>query len=154
MRKAAMVLSLFCLAACGGAEEDGMSETRDRADAATAAAPAIADFAGTWNSTVVLEGTADPVPAVLNSSPDGTAWTLNLQGRDPISATVSMSGDSLITVSEPYPSVLRDGVTVTVRTAAVMRDGDLVGKVMATYQTPDGNEVVNGTIRGTRGGGS
>jgi len=133
-----MLLSLLLLAACGDGQEDAMSDGGDQ-PAAARAAPTVADFVGTWNTTVVLEGTADPVPAVLNSSPDGSAWTLNLQGRDPIAATASMSGDSLVTNSEPYPSILRDGVTVTVRTAGVIRDGDMVGKVVATYQTADGN---------------
>ena len=152
MRKTALLLSLSLLAACGGAEEDSMPATGEARADSPAAAPTVADFIGTWNTTVVLEGTADPVPAVLNSSPDGSAWTMNLQGRDPIPVTASISGDSLVTVSDPYPSILRDGVTVTVRTAGVMRDGDLVGKVLATYRTADGDEVVPGTIRGTRGG--
>jgi len=152
MRKTAMLLSLSLLAACGGAEDDTMPAGGEARADAPAARTAVADFAGTWNTTVVLEGTADPVPAVLNSSPDGSAWTMNLQGRDPIPVTASMSGDSLVTVSDPYPSILRDGVTVTVRTAGVLRDGDLVGKVVATYRTADGDEVVPGTIRGTRGG--
>jgi hypothetical protein len=149
MRKSAVFLSLLLMAACGGAEDDARSGPGGQA--AAAQAPSVADFIGTWNTTVVLEGTANPVPAVLDSSPDGSAWTMNLQGRSPIGMTVSISGDSLVTMSEPYPSILRDGVTVTVRTAGVLRDGDLVGKVLATYHTPDGEELVPGTMRGTRG---
>ena len=150
MRNSAMVLSLLLLTACGGADDGGMAASGD--DTSGAQAPSVEDFIGTWNTTVVLEGTANPVPAVLDSSPDGSAWTLNLQGRSPIDMTVSISGDSLVAVSMPYPSILRDGVTVTVRTAGVLREGDMVGKVLATYQTPDGEELVPGTMRGTRGG--
>lgn len=112
----------------------------------------VEDFAGTWRTTSVIEGTPDPVPSTLQGSADGTEWTMMLEGRDPIALTASMSGDSLVLVSEPYESVLRDGVTVTVRTAGVLEDGRMVGTMTATYRTADGEEVVNGTIEGTRAG--
>jgi len=59
-------------------------------------------------------------------------------------------GDSLIGQSAEYESILRAGVMVTVRTASVMSNGMLMGNLMATYKTPTGEQVVKGTMTGTR----
>jgi hypothetical protein len=61
-----------------------------------------------------------------------------------------MSGDSLVLLSEPYQSILRRNVTVQVRTAVVLVDGSLMGKLIATYNYPDSQQVVAGTLSGTR----
>jgi hypothetical protein len=51
-----------------------------------------------------------------------------------------------------YESVIREGVTVSTRTAAVV-DGDMMmGSLTATYLSADGTELVGGTMEGTRGG--
>lgn len=155
MRIPAIAFTLAILVACAGGDDDAPAMDEEAAPAAETApadaAPTVADFAGTWDAQAMLEGSPDPVSVTLEGSADGSNWMMMLQDRDPIAARTSMSGDSLILVSEPYESVLREGVTVTVRTAAVMQDGGLVGKIVATYQTPDGDEVVNGTIEGSRG---
>ncbi len=75
---------------------------------------------------------------------------MDLEGRDGIPMTVLIMGDSLIAETDEYESILREGVMVTVRTASVLQDGVLVGRLVATYQTPDGAEVVSGTMRATR----
>jgi hypothetical protein len=137
------------LTACGGGED---APAMDEAPATEPAAVTMADFAGTWQNTAMLEGTPDPVSTTLSGSDDGMEWTMTLEGRDPVAMTASMSGDSLVLVSEPYESILRDGVTVTVRTAGTLVDGRMIGSLVATYTTPDGEEVVRGTIEGTRGG--
>jgi hypothetical protein len=81
---------------------------------------------------------------------DPATWTLSLEGRPAIKLNVSIVGDSLVSESEEYESVLRKGVKVTVRSAAVMKDGKMVGNVVATYKTATGTEVVPGTVEGTR----
>jgi hypothetical protein len=75
---------------------------------------------------------------------------MTLDGRDPVPMRVSLVGDSLVLISEPYESILRENVQVQVRTAAVLTDGGLDGKLIATYNSPDGQQVVMGTIRATR----
>lgn len=113
--------------------------------------PTYADFAGTWEGAATMTGTEAPVPLRLTSTPEGGGWRMLLQGRDSIPMQVSLLGDSLVLLSEPYKSVLRDNVTVQVRTSAVLVDGGAIdGKVIATYETPDGQEVVLGTLRATR----
>ena len=75
---------------------------------------------------------------------------MTLEGRPNIPLMVSMMGDSLIGQSAEYESILRAGVMVTVRTASVMQNGMLVGNLKATYKTPQGEQVVNGTMTATK----
>ena len=114
------------------------------------AGPTIADFAGTWDVQSMIPGTEDPVPSTLHGSADASGWTMDLDGRPGIPLTVSMVGDSLVAQTGEFESVLREGVTVQVRTASVMQAGGLVGKLVATYTTADGDEVVNGIMEATR----
>ena len=149
---AATLFTLLLLAACGGAE-DSASAADEAAEAAPemAEAPAIslADFAGTWTFMTTMEGTEDPVPSTIIGSEDGSEWSMTLEGRDPVPMTASMSGDSIVLVSDAFESILREGVIVTVRSAVVPTDGGLAGNMTATYQTPEGEEVVTGSTTGT-----
>ena len=134
---ALLVVALFT--ACGSAEES-----------AEQAGPTLADFAGTWEAMATIEGTEDPVPSTFSGSADGSDWTMTLEGRPDIPMQVSVVGDSLISETAEYESVLREGVMVSVRTATVLSNGMLVGNMVATYKTADGEEIVTGTTRGTR----
>lgn len=148
MRPAVALLTLTLLMACGGAEE---APPPDQPAAAPApAAPSLADFAGTWQGATVFEGRPDTVKSTISGSPDGGTWTLSLEGRPAIPMTASVVGDSLIAESVEYESILRPGVMVTVRTASALQDGRMVGTVRATYKTPQGEEVSNGTMTATR----
>lgn len=139
MRIAVSLLALTLTAACAPKDEAPADSA-----AAAPAAPTIADFAGTWNTSVVLEGTPDTVKSTSMFAADGTG-SLTLEGRPNVPLTLSMSGDSLITQSAEYESILRKGVMVTVRTASVLSNGMMVGTVEATYKTPTGAQVVKGT---------
>jgi hypothetical protein len=146
MRFAVALLAVAALTACAAKEE----ATPDSAAAAAApAAPTVADFAGTWNTVSVLEGTPDSVKSTLTGAADGT-WSMSLEGRPNVPMTVSMSGDSLVATSAEYESVLRKGVMVTVRTAGVKSGDMMMGKLVATYKTPQGEQVVNGTFTSTK----
>jgi hypothetical protein len=152
-RSATSLLFLATMTACGGTKEapaDSVAAAPAMETPAMAAAPTAASFAGTWQLTATLAGVEKPVPSTLTGSPDGATWTISLEGRPNIPATVSMSGDSLVAVTAEYESVLRKGVMVVTRTASVLKDGALVGNMTATYKTPKGDEVVAGTIAGTR----
>ena len=152
MRTAQALVVLALLSACSGTKDDATdSAAADTTAAATAAAaPTLADFAGTWQTTSTLDGAANPVPATITGSADGSTWSLSLEGRPNIPLQASISGDSLVTQSAEYESVLRKGVMVTVRTATVMNGNSMTGNMVATYKTATGTEVVNGTITGTR----
>lgn len=127
--------------ACGPAEEPRLDDEP---------APTLADFAGTWQAAITVPAADDPIPATITGTADPGEWTLDLEGRSGIPLEASVVGDSLITRSAEYESILRPGVMVTVRTAGVLQDGMLMGDVVATYQTEDGEEVVRGTIHATR----
>jgi hypothetical protein len=156
MRTAQVLLTLTLLAGCAGGDTaaDSAAAAESAAAAAAAATPAapartVADFAGTWQTSATLTGVANPVPSTLTINADGTA-SMTLEGRQNIAVTTSISGDSLVTESAEYESVLRKGVMVTTRTAAVMSGNTMNGTIVATYKTPAGPEVVNGTITGTK----
>lgn len=144
MRIAAVLLAAAVVVACAPKEEAPADSV-----AAAPAGPTLMDFAGTWNNKVVLEGTPDTVPSTTTFDASGTA-TMSLEGRPNIPLTVSMSGDSLIAVSGEYESILRKGVMVTVRTASVLHNGMQMGNVEATYKTPEGTQVVKGTMTSTK----
>jgi hypothetical protein len=75
---------------------------------------------------------------------------MSLEGRPAIPVSVSIAGDSLIMQSEEYESILRPGVMVTVRTAAVVHDDTMTGSLVTHYHTSTGEEQVVGTLQGTR----
>jgi hypothetical protein len=98
----------------------------------------------------MLEGQTAPVISTTTGTAAGTDWTMSLEGRPNVPVQPSVIGDSLIIVSSEYESVLRPGVMVTVRTASVLQNGALLGNLVATYRTAEGEQVVTGTITGTR----
>jgi len=149
MRSFVFLLSAFIIVGCAG-EADTDAEMSADSASMTEAPASVADFAGSWQSSVVLEGVADAIPSTLSGSASGTDWTMSLEGRDPVALQVSMSGDSLITQSAEYESILRPGVMTTVRSAVVLEGDTWSGPVVVTYRTPAGDEVVNGMITGTR----
>ena len=152
MRACAVTAScLILLAACGSTDdEQPAAEPGAEAVAEPVASKSIADFAGSWESTARLEGVNEPVPSTMTGSASGDDWTMSLEGRDNIPLEVSMVGDSLIAQSAEYESVLRPGVMVTVRTASVLHGDMLMGNIVATYRTPQGEERVLGTMESRR----
>ena len=152
MRATISLFVLLLITACGGTDDSAPAAEQEMEPAAVAT-PTPADFAGEWQAMAMLEGTPDPVPVVLIGSADGMTWTMTLEDREPMALDVSMSGDSLIMESGQYESVIRDGVMVQIRTATVLEDAQLIGNIIATYSTPDGEQVVPGTIEGTRSDG-
>ncbi len=145
MRAAATLLAFALLAGCAPKEEP-----TPEAAAPAAVAPTLADFAGTWSVTSNLTGVATPVASTLTGTAEPGSWTMSLEGRPNIPLTVSIVGDSLIATSAEYESVLRKGVMVVTRTASVVNNGMMSGNLTATYKKAGGDEVVMGTISGTK----
>lgn len=146
MRRVALVLSLALLPACAPKDE---APAADQAAVQAPAAPTMADFAGNYSVSAII-GT-DTVPSTMMLTADGAGSTMSLEGRANIPLTVSMSGDSVVTQSGEYESVLRKGTMVTVRTAAVRgADGAITGNMVATYKAAGGETMANGTITGTK----
>jgi hypothetical protein len=150
----ALAIAATCvtlLAACTADDEPPAAEPNaEAAERPGVAGMTVADFAGTWQNTARLEGVADPVTSTMSGSASGDDWTMSLEGRDRIPLQVSVAGDSLIGQSAEYESVLRPGVMVTVRTASVLHGDMLMGNMVATYRTPEGEQRVPGSIEGRR----
>lgn len=145
MRLVPAVLVALAVVACAPADQPAVEEAP-----APPPAPTLADFAGTWQNSATLTGVEAPVLSTMTGTEAGTDWTMTLEGRDPVPLQVSIVGDSLITQTGEYESVVRPGVMVSVRTASALHDGMLMGNMVATYKTAAGEEQVTGTIQGSR----
>ena len=116
------------------------------------AAISLGDFAGTWNIRSTLDGSDKAITYDLVATPDGSGWTLNFPGRDPIpTRVVATEGDSIVWEAGPFESAIRKGVQVKVsRVVARLQDGKLVGKTTATYEGQGADSVAHLTLEGTR----
>lgn len=110
----------------------------------------IADFAGDWTGTNQFKGVADTIYSAIHGSASGLDWYMSLAGRDSIPLQVSTRGDSLILLSRKYKSILRKQTVVQVRSAVVLTDSGIVGKLIATYDSPSGQELLTGVVHAVR----
>ena len=134
------------------ATADTVATTADTAAAAPAPAPiTLADVAGKWNlRTVPTGGDTTVVTSVLDAKSTTSGWTITFPGRKPVAEHVTLAGDSLILESDPYPSVLRKGVTVHTTGVLRLRDGNLVGQNTAHYSVKTADSVLVLNTTGTR----
>jgi len=105
---------------------------------------------GTWNATTMM-GPKDSVVAVyvLKVAADGKSATIKFPGRDPIPTRVVVNaGDSIVTETGPYPSILRPGQTVTLlRSVGHYSGNTMTGTFEAKYSNGD---VVKGKSKARR----
>jgi hypothetical protein len=143
MRRVVVVPAILLLLACQGKRE---------AEAPPPPPPArtLADFAGSWESVSRLEGVPDSVVSRFSGPAAETGWLLMVPDRDPIPMRVWIQDDSMIAVTERYPSLLRPGVMVQVRTSGMLKDSVIEGIVLATYDSSAGQQMVKGTFRARR----
>jgi len=139
MRRFVFTALAVAVAGCGGAQDQ--AETATQAAETTAPALTAADLAGTWNMETMTE-TSDSVIArgVLNFGADTNSWTMTLEGRPPVPVQViAIAGDSVVTRTGPFESVLRPGVMVTTDAVYRLQNGMLMGRTVAHYSvtTPD-----------------
>lgn len=152
MRSFALMCAVL-LIAC--AREENGEDTATMEDT-TAVAPmpegiSLADVAGTWTINATTE-TGETVPQFeMVASADPTGWEMHFPDREPVLVRiVEVAGDSIVTETGPYESILRPGVQVT--THAVYRlEGDrLIGTTVAHYQTSEADSVITVRSEGTR----
>jgi hypothetical protein len=135
MRTIAGGLSLLLVVAC--AKADKPAADAPASPPAATAGISLQDLAGTWSMKTMAEG-SDSVLVAYQLTATGTesGWTLNFPGRDPLPMRVlAVAGDSVVTESGPYESVLRKGVQVTTRTVMRLSHGALAGTTVASYST-------------------
>lgn len=141
---------VFLGAACAPAADRDEAAADTTAEAATGLA--LADLAGTWAVRAISEA-GDTVPYQLVATEGRQGWAMHAEGRDPIPVqVVAVEGDSVVTRTEPYPSLLRQDVMVTVTSVMRLRGGRLAGTWVARYETTGADSVLRGRAEGTRGG--
>jgi len=138
-------LSALCLsilaAGCSPSGEHRADSSAGAIDATRSATGEVAgspavlrSIAGTWKMMARPTAGRDSTPTrvILNATADTTGWTMVLGGQT-VPLHVRVSGDTVITTSDPYSSVRRKGVTVRT-TGTHLLDGDrLVGTTIAHY---------------------
>jgi len=145
MRSIALLACVGALVACAGSEKPS-ADTAAAATPAPAPAPAtlsLADLAGKWTQQVRAENSDSVlVTAEVVATPDPSGWTITLPGRPVMPVRITVAGDSLLTATGPYESVLRKGVQVTTSGVMRMQDGKLVGITIAHYAGATGADSV------------
>ena len=109
----------------------------------------LSDVAGTWD-VKSMAGPKDSVvvPSVVTATADGKGWTMKLSDRDPIPTRIlAMGGDSIVTESGPFQSILRPGQMVTTRTVGHYKGDAMTGTFEAHYASGD---VLRGKAAATR----
>ena len=117
------------------------------------AAPAlsIADLAGKWKQEARREGSDSVlVTSEINATSDPAGWTVTLPGSQPLPVRVTVAGDSIVTASGPYESVLRKAVQVTTEGVARLQNGKMVGTTIARYSGGGPDSVVRLRQEATR----
>lgn len=116
-----------------------------------AAALNPADLAGTWTVKTMAENSDSVlVTYTMNATATAEGWTITLPGRPAMPVTVSFSGDSAITHSGPYESVLRKGVQVTTDGVMRLSGGKIVGTTVAHYAGAKADSVLRMRVEGTK----
>ena len=143
MRRFAVCCGLALLVACAKSEQQ---------DHASMASISLNDVAGTWNMKTMASNSDSVLVAFdLVATADTTGWMYNFPGRAPEPVRVlAVAGDSIVTHTGPYASVLRPGVQVTVHSVVRLQDGKIVGTSMATYSGGGPDSVITLRTEGTR----
>jgi hypothetical protein len=138
---------------CGKAADKPADSMAEAPAAEAAAAPAtIADVAGTWKIRSTVEGNAGTaITYDMVTTADQSGWSIKFPDREPIPVrVVAVDGDSIVSESGPFESVLRKGVQVNTRVVSRLQDGKLVGRTTARYQVSGADTVAHLNFEGTR----
>ncbi len=89
----------------------------------------LADVAGTWDGKHVLGSSAGVFASwVMKATANPNGWTLTLPGRGTFPVRIlAVGGDSIVTEFGPFPSLLRPGHTVTMRSVGHFHGDSMTG---------------------------
>ena len=147
MRRTCAVLGIAVLFGCGPKEEPAA----DTAAAASAPSISLADVAGTWTIRTMAENSDSVlVTSELTATADPSGWVQLLPGRPPTPVRVRVDGDSILTDTGPFESVLRPGTQVSTSGVYRLVNGNLRGLLTAHYVTAGADSVVRLRVEGTR----
>jgi hypothetical protein len=157
MRRYALVCvcCAAALAGCGGSQKTTAGDTTAVTTPPPAPPPppalSLNDVAGKWTLRVANEGSDSTlITEVLNATATQTGWTITRGKMRPEPVRPTVSGDSLVTESGPYPSVLHKGLKVTAHTVYRLHADTLIGATVARYSTKSADSVHHYNVVGTR----
>ena len=161
IRAALACTAVFTVAACAKTEKPAADTAAAAAAAATPApapapaAPAsiaLADVAGKWNvvSTPMSGKDTSSTKVVMTATADTTPWTFPLPSGKVVKNHVTVSGDSIMLKSDTYKSLRRKGKDVWTETVYHLKDGKLVGSMVAHYAMPGADSVLSLKVEGTK----
>lgn len=137
------------LFACGRAEETQSADT-----SVVAVTPPVvtdvASLAGTWTQRTMPDGRDTVITAEIVATGTTEGWTMTMPGQQPVPIRVRIDGDSIMTETGPFPSVLREGAMVTTSAVYHAQDGKLVGTMVARYSGAGADSVMTGRVEAAR----
>ena len=147
-----------CLCSCSPAllacasPADRPADTAASASAAAKTPLALADLAGRWKVRANNYRGDSLTVYELNATRDTSGWTITFPNRAPLPLQiVTVAGDSIVTETGPYPSVLRSTVAVrSLRSLYRLEGNQIVGSFTARYETTLPDSVLHGTHVGSR----
>ena len=146
MRYSALALGLATIAGCAKTEKPAAMPAAPPPAPAAPAMPApinMADVAGKWTvKSMAADKDTVLVTYTLMATTDANGWMIELPKRKPMPVRVTISGDSVITDTGPYESVLRKGVQVTTHGSFHLMNGKLVGMNSAHYNVKTADSVL------------
>ncbi len=157
MRSLAVCCAVVVTAACAKGEQKPTMDSTATAPVTAAPAPpapapvSLASVAGTWNMRTMAAGSDSVLVSYqMVATADTTGWAFHFPKRAPVAIRIlSVAGDSIVTESGPYQSVLRNGAKVTTNSVMRLQDGKLIGSTVAHY-TSGPDTVRNLRTEGTR----
>jgi hypothetical protein len=151
MRRIVVLVCLIAVVGCGSGQDQEAPEAEMQEAAMPVAAP-LADFAGTWAMRAMTEeGDSILIEYEMTATSDTEGWTVTFPDRDPIPAQImEAQGDSVVIYLGPYPSALREDMSVSTVTVSRIVDGRMVGYFTATYETDREDSVLRGRQVGER----
>jgi hypothetical protein len=150
MRRIALAAGLVLLAACAKKEEPAPPPPPPAAPPAPAPINMSA-VAGMWTFNV-MGATSDSVLTTytLTATADTAGWVMTLPNRKPMTLKVTVSGDSIMTESPEYESVLRKGTKVHTNSVFHMSGDAMTGTTAAHYTIKGADSVVMLRSTGTK----
>ena len=150
------LVMLSLLAACGGSSDDATTMDADSAGMTAEAEPAMLTAEavnGTWNGTT-MGGGGDSVTSrwTYTRNADGTASFVYEGSSDTVSYATVVSGDSIVSTSEPYtpPAAPAGSPQIMVRSVGRLIGGRLVGTSAVMLATSPDSVVARGRWEATR----
>jgi hypothetical protein len=145
-------VSLCCAAVVAGCGTDDAPPAQDTTAVAAPTPISLADVAGKWVIHTMAENSDSVlVTSEMTATADTSGWMTMIPGRPAIpTRVIEVAGDSITTEFGPFESVLRPGVQVTTRSVMRLRDGKLVGSLIARYPTAGADSVVRLRLEATR----